>query len=535
MRLRTRLLTLLVAASAAAGVAPSPAAAGTYTVHSCRTPDGAIAPTDGWIRGGDFAQEDFCADTRFRFLALNAGNNTGARASQGAVYGFVAPDDTTIAGYTLWRSSQVSPKTSGPESWATVIFEVDREIDFNRNVDLCNGSQGCRGRGFIDRPLDPANRVDRPQMPATTRSVRVVAGCSQADCQPDSPQANFQIHRSDFRLDDRTPPRFSSAPAGTLATPNAVLTGPGSVSYAATDAGGGLRTAELRVDGNVVDSQPVDDNLGRCREPYTHRVPCKLSAGGTLSFDPTRLPDGQHSVRVTIVDAGGNDTTSAPVQIFSRNPTLACGPDAPGPRIEASLPGGKRGRRGRGGGATAVTGGLLDPAGAPIANAPLRLVSRDDRQGATPAGRDDITTGPDGAFVVPIGPGPSRAVRIGYRFGAEGALRCSRRLTVAVPARVSLKLSRRKVNAPGSVRIRGRLTLGPVPKGGKLVDLQAYDRKKWRTFDTARASESGRFTARLRFGRRARPGSYPIRARVRREALYPYALGYSKSTRVRVR
>ena len=535
MRLPTRLLTLLVAASAVAGVAPSTAAAATYTVHSCRTPDGAVAPTDGWIRGGDFAQEDFCADTRYRFLALMAGNNTGARASQSAVYGFVAPDDTTIAGYTLWRSSQVSPKTSGPESWATVIFEVDREIDFNRNVDLCNGSQGCRGRGFIDRPLDPANKVDRPQMSATTRSVRVYAGCSQADCQPDSPQANFQIHRADFKLDDSRAPRFSAAPSGPLATPNTVLTGPGSVTYAATDAGAGLRTAQLRIDGNVVASQAVDDNLGRCREPYTYRVPCKLSAGGTLSYDPTQLPDGPHSVRVTIVDAAGNATSSSPVQVFSRNPTVECGPEGPGPRIEASLPRGKRALRLRAGRPTTISGRLLDPAGAPIANAPLRLVSRDDRQGASAVARDDLTTGPDGAFSTTIGPGPSRALRIGYRFGAEGALRCSRRLTVAVPARVSLRLSRRKVSAPGTVRIRGRLTLGPVPRGGKLVDLQAYDRKKWRTFDTARAGESGRFTARLRFSRRARPGSYPIRARVRREALYPYALGYSKSTRVRVR
>ena len=70
---------------------------------------------------------------------------------------------------------------------------------------------------------------------------------------------------------------------------------------------------------------------------------------------------------------------------------------------------------------------------------------------------------------------------------------------------------------------------------GKLIELQAFDGGRWRTFRTTRANRRGRFHARYRFTRTTSPRTFRFRARARRESRYPYALGVSKVVKVRVR
>jgi hypothetical protein len=71
-----------------------------------------------------------------------------------------------------------------------------------------------------------------------------------------------------------------------------------------------------------------------------------------------------------------------------------------------------------------------------------------------------------------------------------------------------------------------------LPPGGKLVDLQASQHGRWTTVATTRATASG-WRAVARF--RGTPGRYPVRLRIRREAVFPYDLGHSPSVIVRVR
>ena len=41
------------------------------------------------------------------------------------------------------------------------------------------------------------------------------------------------------------------------------------------------------------------------------------------------------------------------------------------------------------------------------------------------------------------------------------------------------------------MRFRGRLLGKPIPRVGKLIDLQAFDAGRWRTFKTTRANAQG--------------------------------------------
>jgi hypothetical protein len=66
------------------------------------------------------------------------------------------------------------------------------------------------------------------------------------------------------------------------------------------------------------------------------------------------------------------------------------------------------------------------------------------------------------------------------------------------------------------------------------VDLQAFEAHRWRTFKTVRTSSRGRYSARYRFRVNA-THTFRFRARSRREAGFPYVLGWSRTTRVHVR
>ena len=112
---------------------------------------------------------------------------------------------------------------------------------------------------------------------------------------------------------------------------------------------------------------------------------------------------------------------------------------------------------------------------------------------------------------------------------------CSKALDVRVPALATLKASPRSLRAGSRVRLSGRLLGGRVPSRGKLIDVQAREQGRWRTFATVRSRPSGTFTKRYRFRGTAPRKTYPMRVRVRPDAAYPFAVGYSPAVRVRVR
>jgi hypothetical protein len=100
-----------------------------------------------------------------------------------------------------------------------------------------------------------------------------------------------------------------------------------------------------------------------------------------------------------------------------------------------------------------------------------------------------------------------------------------------VRASATLRPGRHAVPRGGRVTFRGRLRGGYVPPRGKLVELQATDRGRWRTFALVRSRRNGSFRYRYRF---SGSGRFAFRARVRFERAYPYVLGYSAQTFVRV-
>jgi hypothetical protein len=108
-------------------------------------------------------------------------------------------------------------------------------------------------------------------------------------------------------------------------------------------------------------------------------------------------------------------------------------------------------------------------------------------------------------------------------------------VSLLVPARSAIAVSRRRALNGQRVHFRGRLRALPPPPGGKLVELQVRLRRRWQTFRTARTDGRGRWRVQYRFTGTRGVQRYRFRARLPAEAGYPFETGVSKSIAVRVR
>ena len=104
-----------------------------------------------------------------------------------------------------------------------------------------------------------------------------------------------------------------------------------------------------------------------------------------------------------------------------------------------------------------------------------------------------------------------------------------------VPAAATLRASRRSVRNGQGVVFSGRLRGLPFPRTGKLVVLQAFYRRAWRTFAVTRADARGRFRQSYRFQATVGRVAYHFRAVIERETSYPYEAGVTPVVTVVVR
>ena len=499
----------------------------TYTVSYCRGPAGQPASTDGLTAVSTKAP----LASGCPAAALSSGPPTGSFGSLEALgMLYHVPSGTRLVSYTLYRTVTLNNYFN----WSLIETGDIASVGTAPRRETCwtMGSPACSSLG--DGTVSAASAVGHDGI--DTSGLALWIDCNPAPCGGDGARPRVALHRLDAVLADRSAPVFTSPPAGDLLDASRPVSGVRSVTYSATDTGGGLYQAALEVDGKVVLTQLVDDNGGRCRLPFLAPVPCRTSATGKLSFDTAALPDGPHSVRVVLTDATqANRVASGSTEITTSNLTTRCDPGINNSTtpVTASFSGRKRPFMTRRGGRGVRVLGRVAGVGA---GAPVILLAREQRTGARGGPVAQATTAADGSFVLLVPPGPSRTLRAAYRMAPDNpVVACSGALHLRVPVSVTLHVRPATVRAGRSIRIFGRLRGGRVPRRGKLVALQAFERGRWQTFTTVRTNGRGSFSKRRDFSFTARGRSFRLRVQVRPEASYPFALGYSRTVRVRVR
>jgi hypothetical protein len=143
------------------------------------------------------------------------------------------------------------------------------------------------------------------------------------------------------------------------------------------------------------------------------------------------------------------------------------------------------------------------------------------------------TTGARGRFRYVLRANRNRDLRFHYG-GSRRIASATAHFRVGVHAASSIRASRSRLLNGQRVVFAGRVRSRPIPPTGKLIEIQAYFRGRWRTIATVRTDRTGRWRFPYRFGATLGRVTYRFRAHLPIEGGYPFAAGHSAITKVLV-
>jgi hypothetical protein len=281
-------------------------------------------------------------------------SNTYAQGTWSALL-YEAPANVTINGGEIYRAERAEGANDGFMGINQQGGEYNVLYSLPRNS-LDQGdwfSGNVASRGTFSWPFSPENIVNLTISPDgghwDVNATCDPNGNNNSSCTLTGGQWEYRIFGGEMSLNASKDPQASNI-SGPLST-DSPLRGTEPITFSATDEGPGLAYMKTLVDGNVVQSQIVDTNGGRCvsvpgHDAYTwaYQVPCKTSIGGrTYELPTTLVADGSHHVQVIIEDAAGNqsivldrtvDTSNAPVNATAPA-VLAPSELAPGAALSA--------------------------------------------------------------------------------------------------------------------------------------------------------------------------------------------------------
>jgi hypothetical protein len=541
-----------LAASFALVVLAAAADAGTYHVYSCRTPDGEVAPVDGWsgwVAPGsafDTYVLDTCAEGGGLVAALGDAT-VHAATVDGSTWSFAPPSTDRLMAASLWRADDDPGGFGVNSTYQTWIAAPD----LNNTFDDCIYTQRCNGEGDPSDPMSQSNHVVVPQanLGSTIYVNASCAGGTGRECPAGVGDENgyaaaLYLYAADLTLEQAEGPHASNA-GGELGSA-ATVQGQSDVTFDATDPGSGVYEAVFSVDGEVVQRTVVDGDGGRCRDvgqtsdgrpAFLYLQPCLGSVSADVAFDTTKVANGVHHLVVNVIDAAENAAPVLDRTVTIDNPPA---PGAPGPPngVNASTQASMSvrwndsrkpqllTRYGRG---QSLTGRLTAPGGTPIVGAAIEVRATPAYDGARTVAMGSPHTDSSGRFSVrlPVGTS-SRTLRFAYRAHLGDAQPVvTRTLRLSVRAGIALSVSPRTTSVGNTIFFRGRLRGGPVPQSGKQLVLEARSPgSAWIEFDVVRTDARGRYRASYRF-KFPGPANYSFRVRSEPESDYPFAAGAS--------
>ncbi len=267
--------------------------------------------------------------------------------------------------------------------------------------------------------------------------------------------------------------------------------------------------------------------------------------------DDATLPSGEYELRATAHDQAGNLASTSqrldgqpmkvklPLRISSsvragviekrRVRRTTHGKNHPGTRkVTVLAPKAKVGF----GRHVRFAGTVVDPAGNPVAGAPVQVYSRPPE--GEEALADTLTTGANGHFAYAIDAHASQSLRFAYP-GTSTRLPAEDKVSLLVSGRSTFSVNRPRVLNGQSVVFSGRVQGRPLPAAGKLIELQVRLSEEWSTFRTIRSKPDGSWRISYPFKRTCGKQHFRFRARLPGEAGYPLEPGHSPVLAVTVK
>jgi PKD repeat protein len=407
--------------------------------------------------------------------------------------------------------------------------------------------------------------TDSWTLPQGARDFEAHVNCSTDDSSPTCYFADSiavpALSDITLTLTDDTPPVIKSAsgPLATAAADKSTVAGSQTLSFTASDADSGVRSATLTLtpqDGETPYTHTFDF-AAQCSYDSWNACPLTESVS-EFALNTATLKEDSYTVNLTVTDAAGNMASDSLGTIMTAGPpssgavgVLAAsatgGAIGPGsPLAERGAPNGAnasdqakltarwtstaKAARTSGYGATdRITGRLSAPGGTPISGASLDVFQTPAEQGAQARLSDTgVRTGPTGEWTLTLPRDVSSStLRFVYNSHLDDTIPAAMAtLTLRVHAGIVLRITPRITNVGRKIFFSGVLRGTPIPEGGKQLVLEASSGREWIQFDTISTDAKGRYRASYRF-KFPGPASYRFRIISRYEADFPFLDGAS--------
>ncbi len=178
-----------------------------------------------------------------------------------------------------------------------------------------------------------------------------------------------------------------------------------------------------------------------------------------------------------------------------------------------------------------LSGRLTNADGQPIGSARIEVSSDHpgDAVGLVAAGL--ARTDRNGRFTYVVRATRNKVLRFRYA-GSRRIRSATGDFALRVPAASSIQVRPRRLRNGQRVRLSGVVQTRPLPPAGKLIEVQAYFRRRVRTFSTTRAGSDGGWSFDYRFGGTRGRVPYRLRVLLPAEGGYPFLTGRSTVARV---
>lgn len=514
-----RLAGLTLLTLVAALVAASPATAGSYIVAQC---------SPGVYTGADDA--GFTASTThytpradcspsapgLQITHTLAGGETGTVQGAFGAWVWTAPAGTYITGGSTFsrlatESGQHGYLAVSPDSGGGLSYE-------NQNDDQGHESGIPAGNWrFL------VARLECTQPNEGNRCVGAAKG------------AHTYVKQVRIQLTDIVSPTIS---IGGSMFSGAELRGPQTISVAAADQGSGLQSIQVLVNGQGATGDDLSGSCNPLPGNMTSRLsPCPPGFDKTYTLDTAKAPfrEGANSISVCAYDYAQTGTPNAACESKEVLVNNLC-PGSPvggGNTITAGFAGNHKGERTLAFRHRAlIRGRLRDPAGNPVANAQVCLQGHTDLPGRPFHLIGTATTNEAGGWTFKLRRGPSRSLRVAYRFGA---FQTSTDLTLHMRTRVTLHLSRHRTRVHKRIYFSGEIA-GPSC-ALRVVVMRGTVPGSKRRFLVRRAKTDAlcHYRAAYAFSPVPRTTRFVFNAVVPEQNGYPYVRGHSVPRYIRVR
>ncbi len=317
-----------------------------------------------------------------------------------------------------------------------------------------------------------------------------------------------------------------------------VLRGPQAIAVSAADQGAGLASVAISVNGKSAAGDDLSASCNPLPGDLTSRMsPCPPSFGKTYALDTAAPPfqEGTNTVTVCAADYARIGTPNSACETHEVLIDNLCpgspvgggqtvtGAFAGNGKIERTLAFHRR---------ALIHGRLRDGAGNPIAGAQVCIQGHSALSGRAFHLIGTATTNQNGGWAFKLHHGPSRTIRVGYRFGA---FQTSVDLELHMRAKATLHLSCHRARVNRKVYFSGEIAGPRAKKRVVVVRGTVPGAKRLFLVRRARTDALGHFRVGYAFSPVSVSTRFVFWAVVPEQNGYPYVRGRSVNRFIRVR